>query len=315
MIFQITALMNLTLRTFGEANTRYAAIENIYRFLGKLGDEEEGYKRQKQKDDQNNQRDRSETKITALSADDQVDQPHYSLEFNSVSLKYSKTSNPALKNVSFSIYPGEKIGIVGRTGSGKSTLVEAIFRLTPISKGNIIINGKDQSEFESLFELRNEIALIPQEPVLFSGSIRSNLNLSSKSGNCMSDDELRKYLCKVQLENIDLDKIVEHGGKNLAVGERQLLCIARALIKKAKIVIFDEATAAIDATTEVKLQTSIKQLTQEDKITTLVIAHRIGTVRDSDRILVLDNSQVIEFDKPSILEQNENSAYRLLANT
>jgi len=343
MIMQVTSLLMFTFRVFGEANTRLTAIENIFRFLENLEEEDLSvvgvYKRDQvspeflNKDAEDNRKPRSETVTTIVEDDieagqllaaehsgnfdqDETNQPKTNarkstplLEFQNVTMRYNNNSNPALKNITFKIFAGQKIGIVGRTGSGKSSLAEAILRLTPIENGNILIDGKSQLNFENLAGLRKTIALIPQQPILYSGTIRDNL-MNSVSD---SDELLLKTLAKVQLSHFDLDHILTDGGLNLSVGQRQLICIARALLQKSKIIIFDEATAAIDAATEMKLQESLEKITKIDKITTLVIAHRIGTIIDSDKILVLDKGRLVEFDNPERLKKKVDGVFCQLA--
>ncbi|KAL3808375.1 hypothetical protein ACHAXA_005346 [Cyclostephanos tholiformis] len=207
-----------------------------------------------------------------------------------------------LKNISVSIKAGEKIGVVGRTGSGKSSLMSALFRVTEIEPdgGKIFIDGLDVSTI-GLKSLRLSLSIIPQDPVMFSNTVRYNLDPFEEK----SEYELWDVLKKVQLaETIavmpgGLDEQVLEGGENFSQGQRQLLCIARSLLRKPKILVMDEATASIDNTTDAAIQQMIRE--NFASATVLTIAHRLHTIMDSDRVLVLDDGNVAEFDSPSAL--------------
>ncbi|KAL3794688.1 hypothetical protein ACHAW5_009753 [Stephanodiscus triporus] len=207
-----------------------------------------------------------------------------------------------LKNISVSIKGGEKIGVVGRTGSGKSSLMSALFRITEIEPdgGKIFIDGLDVATI-GLNSLRLNLSIIPQDPVMFSNTVRYNLDPFEEK----SEYELWEVLKKVQLaETIavmpaGLDEQVAEGGENFSQGQRQLLCIARSLLRKPKILVMDEATASIDNTTDAGIQKMIRE--NFASATVLTIAHRLHTIMDSDRVLVLDDGKVAEFDSPSVL--------------
>jgi ATP-binding cassette subfamily C (CFTR/MRP) protein 1 len=205
-----------------------------------------------------------------------------------------------LRNISLHFAPSEKIGIVGRTGAGKSSLTMALFRINELAAGRILIDGVDTSTL-GLQTLRSSLSIITQAPVLFKGTIRGYLDPFDE----FSDDSLWLCLRKASLS----DKIaamdglllapLEENGENFSVGERQMLCMARALLSESRVVIMDEATAAIDHETDLKLQQVIRE---EFALSTVItIAHRLDTVLDADRILVLDGGQVAEFDAPSVL--------------
>jgi len=196
-----------------------------------------------------------------------------------------------LNGVSFLIRPREKIGIVGRTGSGKSSLIVSLMRLVESASGCIRIDGMDISQVP-LNALRSYISVIPQDPVLFSGTIRTNVDPFRH----YSDSDILKSLDRAHLHGkiTSLDQEVSEGGTNFSIGERQLICIARALLRKSKIILLDEATASIDVKTDALIQESIK--TEFSECTCLTIAHRINTVMDSDRVLVMDSGHVAEFD-------------------
>ncbi|KAK7582455.1 hypothetical protein V9T40_013900 [Parthenolecanium corni] len=234
--------------------------------------------------------------------------------FDNVSLRYEPTEWYILKNLNFTIGAGEKIGIVGRTGAGKSSLIAALFRLTEID-GKIKIDGIDVSTLP-LYDFRKRISVIPQEPVLFSGTVRTNLDPFDE----YSDGDLWHALQEVQLVDVfrnstqGLNSEVSDGGSNFSVGQKQLLCLARAIIRNNKILILDEATANVDSQTDALIQTVIREKFRE--CTVLTIAHRLNSVMDSDRILVMDSGVCVEFDQPFRLLQNENGIFnKMVSNT
>ncbi|EQC33914.1 hypothetical protein SDRG_08594 [Saprolegnia diclina VS20] len=222
--------------------------------------------------------------------------------FDNVDLRYREGLPRVLRTLSFALRPNEKVGVVGRTGAGKSSLVVALMRLVELSGGRILLDGVDIAQL-GLHELRGKIAIIPQDPVLFSGSIRSNLDPFGR----FDDDALWVAIKRAHLEMPSLDVIVDERGLNFSVGERQLLCIARALLKKAKVILMDEATASIDPSTDRRIQESIR--TEFVNCTTLTIAHRINTILDCDRVLVMDKGAAAEFDAPSELLKNPNGLF------
>lgn len=226
-----------------------------------------------------------------------------SIIFDQITLSYNHNSNQVLKNISFKINPRDRIGIVGRTGAGKSSLITVLFRLVEPNAGRIIIDGIDTQNI-SLHQLRKNISIIPQDPTLFSGTIRSNLDPFS----VYDDNQLWKSLKASNLDHIincmpdKLDSIITEGGSNFSVGQRQLLCLSRALLKNNRILVLDEATANVDRETDDIIQGMIRN--NFTNCTTLTIAHRLNTVIDMDLILVLEAGQVIEFDSPNNLLQN-----------
>lgn len=239
---------------------------------------------------------------------------HGSIEFRSIYMRYSLNDPYVLKNLCFYIKPTEKVGIVGRTGAGKSSLITALFLLSDID-GSILIDGIDTKE-TNLELLRSKLSIIPQEPVLFSGSLRKNLDPFEE----FSDDDLWKALEEVELKGVvaDFPSGLEHsmseGGSNFSVGQRQLLCLARALIRKNKILVMDEATANVDNKTDELIQTTIRK--KFVNCTVLTIAHRLHTVMDSDKVLVMDEGCVVEFDHPHLLLQNKDGIlYSLIQQT
>nr|XP_026484669.1 probable multidrug resistance-associated protein lethal(2)03659 [Vanessa tameamea] len=229
------------------------------------------------------------------------------IHFNNLSLKYTPDGANVLNNLEFKIMPQKKIGIVGRTGAGKSSIIQALFRLAYL-EGTISIDSIDITSI-GLKYLRQKISIIPQEPVLFSGSLRKNLDPFDE----YSDDLLLKALEKVELlseqEGVEsLYKQVADCGANFSVGERQLVCLARAIVNNDKILLLDEATANVDAQTDALIQTTIREHFRT--CTVLTVAHRLNTVIDSDKILVLDAGHVMEFDHPHILLQNKKGYFR-----
>ena len=215
-----------------------------------------------------------------------------------------------LKDLSVNIRGGEKIGVVGRTGSGKSSLMIALFRITELEPdgGKIVIDGHDTSEIGTI-ALRSNISIIPQDPVLFSSTLRYNLDPFETA----TDAELWDALEKVKLHSFvkglekGLLEEVAEGGENFSQGQKQLLCIARSILRKPKILIMDEATASIDNSTDYLIQKMIRE--NFANATILTIAHRLNTIMDSDRILVLDEGHVAEFDTPKKLMANRRGAF------
>eukprot|EP00026_Physarum_polycephalum_P000785 Phypoly_transcript_00786.p1 GENE.Phypoly_transcript_00786~~Phypoly_transcript_00786.p1 ORF type:complete len:1319 (+),score=220.66 Phypoly_transcript_00786:74-4030(+) len=212
-------------------------------------------------------------------------------------LRYRPDLDLVLRGITCRIEPGQKIGVCGRTGSGKSSLMQALFRLVEPCGGTVEIDGVDITQVP-LERLRDGMAIIPQDPVLFEGTVRYNLDPFEK----YSDSELVRVLNKVRLDNLirndlGLSTRVAEGGENLSVGERQLLCLARALLKHARIIILDEATAAVDHQTDEFIQQTIR--TECSGATIIAIAHRLNTLTDYDNILVLDNGVVVQMGPPS----------------
>ena len=235
------------------------------------------------------------------------------IRFDHVFLTYSDNTNPVLSDICLNIVGGEKVGVVGRTGAGKSSLITAIFRLVE-PKGVIRIDGVDIKSI-GLHELRSKISIIPQDPVLFSGTIRRNLD----PFNQFSDNQLWQSLVDSNLDKLiqnmvgQLDGEVTDGGSNLSVGQRQLVCLARALLRNNKILILDEATANVDYETDELIQTTIR--TKFTDCTVMTIAHRLNTVIDMDQVLVLDAGQVKEYDAPYLLLEQRGLFYNMVQKT
>ncbi|NWI30562.1 MRP6 protein, partial [Sula dactylatra] len=233
------------------------------------------------------------------------------IEFRNYSLRYRPNLELALKHVKLTINAQEKIGITGRTGAGKSTLAVGLLRLVEAAEGAILIDGLDIAQL-GLHDLRTKITVIPQDPVLFSGSLRMNLDPL----NQYTDADIWTALELTQLKNFvaDLPDQLEYKctdqGENLSAGQKQLVCLARALLRKTKILILDEATAAVDSETDLQIQSTLRAQFKDS--TVLTIAHRINTILDCDRILVLENGQIAEFDTLEHLIAQKGLFYRLM---
>ncbi|GAV06012.1 hypothetical protein RvY_16054-2 [Ramazzottius varieornatus] len=232
--------------------------------------------------------------------------------FKNYQTRYRPGLQLVLRGVDADMQPGEKVGIVGRTGAGKSSLTLALFRLIEAADGSLSIDGVDVSTL-GLHDLRSRLTIIPQEPVLFSGSLRMNLD----PFDTYTDDEIWNALVNAHLRTFvtslpdGLQHLIAEGGENLSVGQRQLICLARALLRKSKILVLDEATAAIDLETDALIQTTIRQKFAD--CTVLTIAHRLNTIMDSTRIMVLDHGIVREFAPPSDLLNDKSSVFYALA--
>ncbi|NWW91047.1 MRP3 protein, partial [Rhynochetos jubatus] len=232
------------------------------------------------------------------------------LEFVNYSVRYRKGLDLVLKGLNLQVHGGEKIGIVGRTGAGKSSMTLCLFRILEAVKGEIRIDGVKISEV-GLHDLRSRLTIIPQDPVLFSGTLRMNLDPFNK----YSDEEIWKALELSHLKRFVssqpsmLDYECSEGGENLSVGQRQLICLARALLRKTRVLILDEATAAIDLETDDLIQMTIR--TQFEDCTVLTIAHRLNTIMDYTRVLVLDNGSIAEFDTPASLIASKGIFYSM----
>jgi len=259
------------------------------------------------------------------------------VEFKDYSTRYRSDFDMVLKDLSFKILPGEKVGVVGRTGAGKSSLALALFRALEAEKGSIVIDDVDVSVI-GLQDLRENIVMVPQDPTLFTGTIRSNLD----PFGLFTDEEIFTALRRTQLvgaasaepsrapsptnaegvpaetatdspatlenKNIftNLYSPVAESGSNLSQGQRQLLCLARALLKDPKVLLMDEATASIDYATDAKIQETIREI----KNTTITIAHRLQTIVDYDKVLVLDKGELIEFGAPWDLIRMDNGIFK-----
>uniref|UniRef100_A0A663N781 Multidrug resistance-associated protein 1 n=1 Tax=Athene cunicularia TaxID=194338 RepID=A0A663N781_ATHCN len=232
------------------------------------------------------------------------------VEFRGYGLRYREDLDLVLKNINVTINGGEKIGIVGRTGAGKSSLTLGLFRINEAAEGEIIIDGINIAKI-GLHDLRFKITIIPQDPILFSGSLRMNLDPFDQH----SDEDIWRSLELAHLKNFvsslpdKLNHECAEGGENLSVGQRQLVCLARALLRKSKILVLDEATAAVDLETDKLIQSTIKS--QFEECTVLTIAHRLNTIMDYTRVLVLDRGEVVECGSPDHLLQEKGIFYSM----
>ncbi|CAK8572803.1 unnamed protein product [Lathyrus sativus] len=226
------------------------------------------------------------------------------VDIKDLQVRYRPNTPLVLKGITLSINGGEKIGVVGRTGSGKSTLIQVFFRLVEPTGGKIIIDGIDISAL-GLHDLRSRFGIIPQEPVLFEGTVRSNIDPTGQ----YTDDEIWKSLERCQLKDSvaskpeKLDSLVVDNGDNWSVGQRQLLCLGRVMLKQSRLLFMDEATASVDSQTDAVIQKIIRE--DFAARTIISIAHRIPTVMDCDRVLVVDAGRVKEFDTPTNLLQRQ----------
>lgn len=240
------------------------------------------------------------------------------LEIEGLVVRYDPDLPPVLRGLSFKVTKNQRVGVVGRTGAGKSSLTLALFRFLEAREGTIRIDGIDISKI-GLHDLRSRLAIIPQDPVLFSGTVRSNLD----PFNDHTDTDLYDAMERVQLihssingsgtanptlsdTNVNIFKSlssrISEGGLNLSQGQRQLLCLARAIVSRPKIMILDEATSAVDMATDFLIQRSIREEFKDS--TLIVIAHRLSTIADFDKILVMSDGKAVEFDAPrKLLEE------------
>ncbi|KAA6399443.1 MAG: ABC transporter: Multidrug resistance-associated protein, ATP binding protein [Streblomastix strix] len=258
------------------------------------------------------------------------------VQYDNVTFRYRSGLPYVLRNVSFNLQEGEKIGVCGRTGAGKSSLLFALFRLIELdpklqptmidvttgfpieidpneepNKGRVLIDGIDISKVD-LSRLRSSIAIIPQDPALFTGTLRYNLDLA---GKC-NDDRIWEVLSMIEMQEavanlpLALDAQVAEGGSNFSAGQRQLICFGRAILNSCRIVVMDEATASVDAETDSKIQKTIRE--QFVDKTVIVIAHRLHTIMNSDRIMVIADGKVAEIDTPDKLIADSDSAFNSL---
>ncbi|XP_051774742.1 ATP-binding cassette sub-family C member 3 isoform X3 [Erpetoichthys calabaricus] len=232
------------------------------------------------------------------------------VEFHNYSVRYREGLDLVLKNLNLKVKGGEKIGIVGRTGAGKSSMTLSLFRILEAAAGEITVDEVKISDI-GLHDLRTKLTIIPQDPVLFSGTLRMNLD----PFNNYTDEEVWKILQLSHLNKFvssqaaQLELECSEGGENLSVGQRQLVCLARALLRKTRILVLDEATAAVDLETDNLIQSTIR--TQFEDCTVFTIAHRLNTIMDYTRVLVLDKGQIAEFDTPANLISKKGIFYSM----
>ena len=236
------------------------------------------------------------------------------LEVSNLVAGYAPELSPVLKGLTFTVEKGQRVGVVGRTGAGKSSLTLALFRILNVREGSVSVDGIDLSSIK-LKHVRSRLAIIPQDPVLFSGDVRSNLDPFHQ----YPDSDLHDALERVHLTNSSgtatpgaptntspfrsLSSKISEGGLNLSQGQRQLLCLARAIISRPKLLVLDEATSAVDMATDALIQRSIRE--QFTDSTLLVIAHRLSTIADFDKILVMSEGRAVEYGAPKDLLKKE----------
>ncbi|KAL0950659.1 hypothetical protein HGRIS_007445 [Hohenbuehelia grisea] len=230
-----------------------------------------------------------------------------------LSARYSADGPKVLQDISFYIKSGERVGVVGRTGSGKSSLTLSLLRCIP-TEGNVYFDGIPTDSI-NLEDLRSNVTLIPQVPELLSGTLRRNIDPFGQHDDATLNDALRAAgLFSLQSETdedkITLDTSIATGGGNLSVGQRQILALARAMVRRSKLLILDEATSAIDYKTDAVIQSSLRN--ELSDVTSIIIAHRLQTIMDADKIMVLDAGRLVEFDTPQQLLEKENGMFRAL---
>ncbi|KPV72284.1 uncharacterized protein RHOBADRAFT_39718 [Rhodotorula graminis WP1] len=248
--------------------------------------------------------------------------PQGNIEVDNLSIRYADALPDVLHSLSFSIKAGEKIGIVGPTGCGKSTMMQAFFRFVEAREGKIVIDGLDISKI-GLLDLRSRLTIVPQDPVILSGSLRTTLDMFLQYDDAEIFDALRRVHLIREGERPDdqdatanrspfwnLDSEVAEGGTNYSTGQRQLLCMARALLKRNKVLLLDEATASTDSQTDELITQTIREEFADS--TLLVIAHRLRTIIDFTRVLVLDRGEIVEFDSPAKLLDDPSSRFYAL---
>ncbi|CAJ1429953.1 unnamed protein product, partial [Effrenium voratum] len=228
------------------------------------------------------------------------------LMFQKVSLRYQPDLPLALNSVSFTLNRKERLAVVGRTGSGKSTLAVALFRLCPIEGGQVRLLGQDLAQLP-LDVARRSMGIITQDPVIFSGTVQYNLDPFGE----FDDQTCMEALQHAQLA-LTLKSPIEQAGSNLSVGERQLLCLARALLRKPRLLVCDEATSSVDAKTDQSVQLCLRRAVQTFEASLLTIAHRLITVADYDKVMVLQSGQLAELGAPGELLRTPDSAFSQL---
>uniref|UniRef100_A0A3Q1BLK2 ATP-binding cassette, sub-family C (CFTR/MRP), member 9 n=1 Tax=Amphiprion ocellaris TaxID=80972 RepID=A0A3Q1BLK2_AMPOC len=284
----VTNYLNWVVRNLADLEVQMAAVKKVNSFLGTESENYEG---------------------SMDSSQVPENWPHNGeIKIQDLCVRYDPMLKPVLKHVNAYVEPGQKVGICGRTGSGKSSLSLAFFNMVDIFEGKIIIDGIDICKLP-LQTLRSRLSIILQDPVLFSGSIRFNLD---PERTC-TDDRLWEALEIAQLKNMvkalagGLDAVVTEGGENFSVGQRQLFCLARAFVRKSSILIMDEATASIDMATENILQKVV--MTAFADRTVVTIAHRVHTILTADLVIVMKRGNILEYDKPETLLEQEDGMF------
>lgn len=227
--------------------------------------------------------------------------------YSNVNLSYSLSKIPIIDGISFAIQPKQKVGVVGRTGAGKSTLISIIFRLYDYI-GMVLIDDVDIKTINIAF-LRSSITIIPQDPVIFTGNLRNNLD----PNNLCTDAEIWKVLETIEMKHLfnTLEFTVEDGGLNFSIGQRQLLCLGRAILRKSKVVIMDEATSNMDPKTDQLMQDIISNVFKD--CTVITVAHRLHTIMSSDNIIVMNSGKIVQNGPPrQLLGDKDGIFYKLV---
>jgi ATP-binding cassette subfamily C (CFTR/MRP) protein 1 len=236
------------------------------------------------------------------------------VQFTNISMRYNKLSPLALRNISFDVKPGTTLALVGRSGSGKSSVLLTLFRLIEIEKGGIYIDGIDIRSV-GLKALRASLSIIPQDPTLFAGTLMFNLDATGSASHENAWAALKAAspdLAQFFAGEKGLDTLITEGGKSLSLGQRQLVCLARALLRKDKILILDEATSSVDFKTDAQVQATIRREFVNKGVTVITVAHRLDTVFGYDRIAVIGNGSVLEYGAPQDLLTKRNGSFRQL---
>eukprot|EP00382_Lankesteria_abbotti_P001470 CAMPEP_0113845072 /NCGR_PEP_ID=MMETSP0372-20130328/563_1 /TAXON_ID=340204 /ORGANISM="Lankesteria abbotti" /LENGTH=401 /DNA_ID=CAMNT_0000814093 /DNA_START=366 /DNA_END=1571 /DNA_ORIENTATION=- /assembly_acc=CAM_ASM_000359 len=287
--FQVTQSLNWTVRMASEWESNIVSVERISEYITDCPQEAPTY---------------------VESYTPPAEWPeHGSIKIKDIQLRYRPNLPLVLKGLTVEFGAGEKVGIVGRTGAGKSSTMVALLRLTELCGGEIEIDGWNTSKM-GLWHLRNQISIIPQEPIIFSGSLRYNLDPLSLRNDFEIWNALEKSHLKTFVESLPkgLDHEISEAEENLSLGQCQLVCLARALLRSSKILLLDEATSAIDPYTDSLVQETIRK--EFHNCTILTIAHRVDTIVDYDRILVMDDGRLAEFGRPEELMAKENGIFR-----
>lgn len=305
-VIQIVGLLSLTIRAMTQVENEMNSVERLHSYAFNLP-QEAAYNRSEFKPP-------PEWPMSGY------------IQFKDVSMRYRPTLPLVLKDLDFGVYPGEKVGICGRTGAGKSSIMTGLYRLSELESGSITIDGLDIADM-GLYDLRSKLLIIPQDPVLFQGTIRKNLDPFDDYLDKVLWDSLRraglideKELHDVKhsrlaggnydsLHKFHLEQNVEDEGSNFSLGEKQLIALARALVRNSKILILDEATSSVDYETDSKIQDTIVR--EFNRCTILCIAHRLKTILSYDRIMVMDKGRVVEKGTPWTLYR-QNGVFKLM---
>lgn len=284
-----------TMKTTSEVDTCFVSVERLYKYVMDLETEAES----------------SSPKLAVVESAVEMSPEWPStgrVVFENVTIQYRSDLPPALSHLSFVLEPGEKVAVVGRTGAGKSTIITAIYRFVELSEGRITLDGRDISQVP-VRRLRQALAMVPQDPILFSGTLRDNLDPQGRLADADIWVALEKT-CMRDLVASHPDRLlmdVGEGGGLLSVGQKQLLCLARALLRRAHLVIMDEATSAIDRDTDALIQATLRA--SFAGATVITIAHRLETIMEYDRVLVMGEGRILEAGRPKELACTDGSYF------